>query len=112
MTLVPLLFNLLAVFTGIRAIGDGTRWHFGIKDILTGKILAKMYVWIICSTAFSLVHAVALLTRASFIGSEVDQPIWLVLHSLIGLLFITAHGFVDAVFSDKALAHRIFGIAS
>ncbi len=112
LVLIPILANLIAVITGFHAVGDGRTWNFTCKDILRGDLLAKVYVWIVLSTAFSLVHMVGLLTAStSIVGTESFQPAWLFLHTLIGVLFATAHLFVDAVFRDRILANRFFGYA-
>lgn len=108
----PILFNLLAVVTGFRAVGEGRNWNFTIADIFRGDQLAKVYVWIIGSTCFSLVHLVALITQSpTFLGPEISEPVWLLLHSLIGIFFSSAHLFVDAIFEDKWLAQKFLGTA-
>jgi hypothetical protein len=109
--LLPILTNLLAVITGIRAVGDGRDWSFKVSDIFRGAPLAKVYVWLIFSTCFSLVHLMALLTQsAAILGPEINVPVWLFLHTLIGLFFTSAHLFVDAIFEDRWLAQRFLGI--
>lgn len=110
MILLPLLANLLAVITGIRAVGDGRGWNFCVRDIFRGDKLAMIYTWVIGSTCFSLVHFVALLTQAPIIADERGSSIWLILHTLNGLFFTAAHLFVDAVFEDKGLIKRFLGL--
>lgn len=109
--LFPLLFNLLAFITGIHAVGNGSRWDFSLNDLMRGEKLAMVYLWIIGSTGFSLVHTIALLTNAPFISGELSSPLWLFLHSLIGIFFTSAHILVDATFEDHELAERIFGVS-
>lgn len=107
----PLFFNLLAFVTGIKAVGDGRDWNFGIRDIFRGNKLAMVYLWLIGSTCFSLIHFVALLTKSPIIMGEYQHPVWLFLHCLIGVFFASAHSFIDNIFEDEKLAHDFLGIA-
>lgn len=110
--LLPLLANLLAVITGIRAVGDGRAWRFTCKDVVQGKRIAMIYLWVIGSTCFSLVHFVALLTQAPIIQNEQGSLLWVAMHTLNGLFFTAAHLFVDAVFEDKYLLKRFLGLTT
>lgn len=109
--LIPIIFNIIAFVTGILAVGNGTRFNFKKRDLLNGNKLAMVYLWIIGSTCFSLIHTVALLTQASFVSGELSSPMWLFLHSLIGIFFTSAHLLIDASFEDHKLAERIFGVS-
>jgi hypothetical protein len=109
--LFPILLNILAFITGIHAVGCASRWQFNLQDLIRGEKLAMVYLWVIGSTAFSLVHTIALLTKAPFLSGELSSPLWLFLHSLIGLFFSSAHILIDAAFEDKRLAERIFGVS-
>lgn len=110
MTTIPLLLNLLAVVTGFVAVGEATRWEFSIKELFKGCKIGLVYMWVMGSTAFSLVHFVALLTHSPLVGNEHSSVVWLAMHSLIGLFFTTAHVFIDAVLEDKQRAHQFFGL--
>jgi hypothetical protein len=108
--LLPIIFNLFAVVTGIRAVGTGRDWDFNLRDVFKGDARAKVYVWLVCSTAFSMVHFIALITQdATIIGYVAHEPVWLFLHTLIGLFFSSAHLFVDAVFEDRKLCQKFLG---
>ncbi len=112
MELLPLFINLLALVTGVLAIGEGTRWNFSIPQLFHGDKLAMIYCWVICSTSFSMVHFIALLTSAPIIGMEPGSLYWVVSHTLIGCFFTSAHVFIDAVFEDRQYAHDLLGVPS
>lgn len=87
------LLSLLAFFTGIFAVGSGSRWQYKRKDILKGRKNAVLYVWITFSSMFSAAHTAAcgqyLLTPIWGTGPEIQM--WFALHALIGVLLSVAH---------------------
>lgn len=109
--IIPILINLIAFITGIRAVGEGHRWSFNKRDLMTGDKLAMVYLWIIGSTCFSLVHFVALLTGAPFIAGDLTSPVWLFLHSLIGIFFSITHVMIDVAFANHKVAEKVFGVS-
>jgi hypothetical protein len=59
-----------------------------------------------------MVHLIALVTEDhTFIGFVAREPVWLFLHTMIGLFFASAHLFVDAIFEDQWLSRKFLGIS-
>lgn len=110
MLFVAILCNLMAVATGLLAVGDARNWNYTFTDLMSGKKLPLIYGWVIGSTAFSLVHFTALVTSSPLIGVEFQSSFWLVMHALIGIFFTLAHLFVDMIFEDRELAGSILGV--
>lgn len=98
--------SVLALLTGIAAIGSGSHWQFNNKDILKGKRNAVLYVWVTLSSMFSLAHT------TKTIGYLID-PVWgftqqvsswFLIHGVISLLISAAHVFIYLSFETKTVA--------
>lgn len=88
--------SVLAVFSGIAAIGSGRHWQFTSQDIFRGKRNAVLYCWVTGSTVFSLAHSTATIGYALVpkwgLGPSIE--FWFFLHALIGLLLCAAHAYI------------------
>lgn len=96
MVVIAAVCSLLAVFSGIAAIGSGRHWKFSNKDIIRGKRNAVLYVWVTLSTVFSLAHSTSIVEYGLHPkwGTTSDIQFWFFLHATIGLLLCCAHAYI------------------
>lgn len=87
----------IAAITGILALGSGRHWQFKVADYFRGKRNAILYLWVTCSTIFSILHAGVIVEY----GLQFDWAYrvpgsakWFALHAAMGLLLTGAHLFV------------------
>jgi hypothetical protein len=97
MIALALACSLLALISGLLAIGSGVDFHFTPRDILRGRENALAYVWVVCSTIFTIAHTAvlgfwALLNGLFYVGPHTNM--WMPLHAGMGILFFTAHLFI------------------
>lgn len=93
------LLSLFAFFSGIAAIGSGSKWKYDRKDILKGRKNAVLYVWVTLSSMFSVAHTAAC---AQYIlmpiwGTGPEIQMWFALHAVIGVLLTSAHLFIHRI---------------
>jgi len=97
MVQVALVLSSLAAVTGILAVGNGKHWNFKIPDYFRGKRNAILYLWVITSTIFSILHS-GMIANYGVIYHwgyrNHDTPVWMALHAAMGVLLTTAHVFV------------------
>ena len=94
----------IASLTGIFAVGSGRHWKFKAMDYFRGKRNAVVYLWVICSSVFSIFHAGLLseyALRFDWAFRYPDQWPWLALHAVIGMLLTFAHLFVAHTLSKE-----------
>lgn len=92
----------IAALSGITAVGSGSHWKFHPRDYLRGKRNAILYLWVITSTIFSIVHAGVLLEAGLDRGFEFVRPTgpkWFAVHTAVGVLFTWAHVMVKLSFA-------------
>lgn len=102
------LTSLLALASGIAAVGSGAKWQFEPRDILKGQQNALLYIWVTLSTIFSLVHTAAIVS-VILIPEVGRNDAWFWLDTFISLLFVAAHGFIYATFARVDMAELIGG---
>lgn len=113
-TLVAAILSLLALASGIAAVGSGAKWQYETRDILAGKPNALLYVWVTFSSIFSLVHTTALFSLVIDPGAglSVGDVTRLLLDCVVSVLLIAAHGYIYAVMqSSDGLDQKIQGSA-
>lgn len=88
--------SLLALFSGIAAVGSGRHWQFTPKDILRGKRNALLYVWVTASTIFSLARVTATIGYAlnPSLGLGPTVQLWFGIYAGVALLITAAHAFI------------------
>jgi hypothetical protein len=114
MTVVVLatILSLIALITGIAAVGKGSNWKFTPKDIMKGRRNAIIYVWVTFSTIFSLFHTAAnfgyILDPVWGIGPGIQMWFWL--HAAVGLLLTGAHAIIHfTLIRDNLLETYFWG---
>jgi hypothetical protein len=97
--IVACVLSLVALCSGILAIGSGARWQFRTSDIRKGRKNALLYVWVTFSTMFSLAHTAACIQYALLPtwGTGPGIQMWFSLHATIGLLLTSAHLFIHRI---------------
>lgn len=114
MTVVVLaaILSLIALITGIAAVGKGSNWNFKPKDILQGRRNAIIYVWVTFSSIFSLFHTAA---NFGYIldpvwGTGPGIQMWFWLHATVGLLLTGAHAIIHfTLIRDNLLETYFWG---
>lgn len=99
LVIVAIALAALAFLTGIGVIGSGKHFEYTIRDLLNGRENAILYLWITCSTAFSLIHLTMLMHYGltyHFSYLLPESPIWFALHSTVGALFVAAHVYINS----------------
>lgn len=94
----------LAAISGILAIGSGRHWQFGFADYFRGKRNAILFLWVICSTIFSICHSgvqVEYGLTYDWGYRHADQWRWFVLHTIMSALLTAAHVFVASTLSKE-----------
>lgn len=98
-----LIFALLAVLSGLIAVGSGKDWKFTIKDIARGQQNALLYVWVTFSTMFSLAHVTAItgwILTDGFNYRHFDTAMWFAMHTAVGILMVAAHVYIKVLLGD------------
>lgn len=108
-TLVAAVLSLLALASGIAAVGSGAKWQYEPRDILAGKINALLYVWVTLSSVYSLVNTTALLSQVINPGAGLStgDVTRLALDCVISLLLIAAHGFIYVVMRSGKIPDQV-----
>lgn len=97
LTVLAVLCAGLAFITGILVIGDGHHFQYAKMDILRGRDNAVLYIWVTLSTMFSMIHFAVLMEfgfRWDFGYQDAETPVWMGIHSAVGILFVLAHSYV------------------
>lgn len=105
---VAIAFSALAFLTGISVIGKGRHFDYTIRDLFNGRDNALLYVWVTCSTMFSLVHLTMLMHYGltyHFTYLLPESPIWFALHAAVGALFVAAHAYIHKTLSRRDESH-------
>lgn len=97
--------SVIALLTGIAAIGSGRHWQFTNKDILKGKRNAILYVWVTASSMFSLAHSTATIGYAidPKFGVGPDIQFWFAIHATVGVLLSVAHFYIYRSLESKSV---------
>lgn len=94
---IALICCSVSALTGILAVGSGGNWKFEISDYFRGKRNAVLYLWVISSTIFSILHSGAIahygITNQWGYRNE-DTHVWMAIHAMTGILLTVAHMFV------------------
>jgi hypothetical protein len=104
MVLFSLICSTFAALTGIIAIGSGRHWQFSNMDYLRGKRNAILYLWVISSTIFSIVHSGVLVDYGldnQWALRTPDSAKWFVLHAAMGILLVAAHIYVKVTLAKE-----------
>lgn len=94
---ITLFLTSLAALSGIYAIGSGQHWTFEIKDYFLGKRNAVLYLWVVCSAIFSILHSGAIASYGlqwHWVIQDQQTQIWMAIHATIGILLTLAHLYV------------------
>jgi hypothetical protein len=96
MVVLAAVCSVIALLTGIFAIGSGRHWQFDNIDIVRGKRNAILYIWVTASSLFSLAHTTA---NVGYVidpiwGVGPDIQFWFALHAVVGVLLSVAHLYV------------------
>lgn len=97
MVAIALIFSSMAAISGILAVGNGKHWEFKVTDYFRGKRNAILYLWVVTSTIFSILHSgmIASYGLTYHWGyRNHDTHIWMALHAFTGVLLTIAHMFV------------------
>ena len=97
MVYIALIFSSLAAISGILAVGNGQHWKFDVKDYFLGKRNAILYLWVVCSTIFSILHSGMIANYGinyHWGYHNHDTHIWMAIHATMGVLLTIAHMFV------------------
>jgi hypothetical protein len=111
LTLAAIFFAALAFLSGIAVIGSGRHFDYTIRDLFQGRDNALLYLWITCSTAFSLAHLTVLMDfgfHYHFGYKDAETPVWMALHAAVGLLFVMAHVYIRSALNNHDHAPRYF----
>lgn len=111
LTLVAIFFSALAFLSGIAVVGCGQHFHYTIRDLFAGRDNALLYLWITCSTAFSLAHLTALMSfgfHYDFGYQDAQTPVWMLIHASVGILFVMAHVYIRSALNNKDRTPRYF----
>lgn len=102
---LTLFLTSLAALSGIYAIGSGRHWAFDIADYFRGKRNAVLYLWVVCSAIFSILHSGAIFTYGitwHWVVQDRQTEIWMAIHATIGILLTLAHLYVAKRLSLEA----------
>jgi phosphatidylglycerophosphate synthase len=98
LVMIALVLSSVAALSGILAVGNGRCWNFEIRDYFRGKRNAILYLWVVTSTIFSMLHSGMLVNYGIVYHWQYrnhDTHIWMALHAAMGLLLTMAHIFVS-----------------
>ena len=105
--LFALLCASVAILTGIVAVGSGTHFRFDLRDLAFGRKNARLYVWVVSSSIFSILHAGMILDyglQNHWAYRNEDDGLWLCIHAGVGMLFTFAHMWIaDSLRRDAAI---------
>jgi hypothetical protein len=104
LVIMATIASAFALLSGILAIGKGGHWHFTKMDILNGRRNAILYVWVTLSSMFSLSHLSSLFTfgmEFHWAYRAADTGRWMIIHTGIAMLLISAHFYILASLSRK-----------
>lgn len=91
------LFATMAALSGIFAVGSGRHWHFKVTDYFRGKRNAILYLWVIVSTIYSIIHSGALIEYGlenNWTPWTAKTNIFMFFHAGMGVLLTMAHAYV------------------
>jgi hypothetical protein len=111
LTLVAIFFAALAFLSGIAVIGSGRHFDYTIRDLIRGRDNALLYLWITCSTAFSLAHLTVLMDfgfHYHFGYRDAETPVWMAIHASVGVLFVMAHAYIRSALNNHDHPPRYF----
>lgn len=111
LTLAAIFFAALAFLSGIAVIGSGQHFHYSVRDLFKGRDNALLYLWITCSTAFSLAHLTVLMDfgfHYHFGYKDAETPVWMALHTAVGVMFVMAHCYIRSALNHHDHAPRYF----
>lgn len=89
--------SAVAFLTGILAVGEGSHFHFSMKDILRGRRNAWLYIWVTGSSIFSIAHFASLMTFGMTFNWAYQYPDtarWMAIHAVIAFLITSAHLYI------------------
>lgn len=98
------IFASLAAITGILAIGSGQHWKFTVADYFRGKRNAILYLWVIISTIYSILHAGVLTNYGldhGFSARDSETTMWMFFHAGMGFLLTGAHAYIVSTLSKE-----------
>ena len=103
---VSTIFAMIAVLSGIMAVGNGKHWDFTVADYFRGKRNAILFLWVISSTIFSILHAGAQMDYGirydwGYPDSDQWHFYWFCLHAIMSMLLTGAHIFVASTLSKE-----------
>lgn len=102
MTILAILFSLLALISGLLVVGCGRHFQYTLGDIVRGRDNALLYMWVTASTMISMVHLTMLMDFGfayNFGDKDAETAKWMILHAGMSLLFILGHLIVKRVLS-------------
>jgi hypothetical protein len=88
-----------------------TPFRLYVRDLFNGRDNALLYLWITCSTAFSLAHLTVLMDfgfHYHFGYKDAETPVWMALHASVGILFVMAHAYIRSALNNHDHAPRYF----
>lgn len=100
---VATLASAVALISGIAAVGDGDRFAYNNKDILSGRKDAILYIWVTISSIFSMAHLAVLLKYGLTYHwgfKSADTPVWMCIHTGIAMLLTSAHFYIKSELHD------------
>lgn len=101
---LALIMTSIAALSGILAVGNGRHWRFKNIDYLRGKRNAILYLWVMTSTIFSILHSGTIANYGivyDWAYRNHDTPIWMCIHAFMGFLLTTAHIFVACTLAKE-----------
>ena len=94
---IAAISSLISFLTGIMVVGSGSHFQFSKKDILRGRRDAWLYIWIIFSSIFALLHFTSLINYGLVYDWQYrtyDTGLWMCIHTGVGMLLTAAHLFI------------------
>lgn len=102
--------SLFSVVSGIFAIGNGQHFKFRLCDVWGGRRDAALYVWLVFSTIFGLMHCGALVDYGideNFGYREYDTGVWMLIHTAVGTMNTVVHFFIRSEL-DRGDNHLLY----
>ncbi|SFJ50290.1 hypothetical protein SAMN03159338_1588 [Sphingomonas sp. NFR04] len=99
-----LVMSILAIISGIVAVGSGKHWRFKVPDYFRGKRNAVLYAWVTASTCLSLYLTGVLVEFGIRNDWSIATPYgqrFFFIHAVAGILFTLAHIFVAVTLSKE-----------
>ena len=104
MIALVVLLTSMAAISGFLAVGSGRHWHFHVTDYFRGKRNSILYLWVVCSTIFSILHSGFLVEYGVTGNWGLIVPgdlKWMFIHSTVGILLTFAHIFVATTLNKE-----------